>query len=159
MRSALVLVAACSTSPAPPPIAHTVPRPPPPPAAKPVEAPAASPAEREALALQIEQGKQLYAQSCASCHGDAGQGTGDGPPVVGADAFPAQPRPGAKREAVFRTAADVFAFAALNMPADDPGSLTQDQYLAIFAFDLTANGIELDRPLDAAAAHAIVLRR
>jgi hypothetical protein len=38
-----------------------------------------------------------------------------------------------------------------------PASLTTEQYLAIFAFDLTANGIKLDKPLDGAAAAAIVL--
>ena len=43
------------------------------------------------------------------------------------------------------------------MPGDAPGSLTTDEYLAIFAFDLTANGITLDKPLDGPAAQAIVL--
>ena len=43
------------------------------------------------------------------------------------------------------------------MPPKNPGSLTTDQYLAIFAFDLTANGIKLDQPLDAAKAQSIVL--
>ena len=43
------------------------------------------------------------------------------------------------------------------MPGDAPGSLSSDQFLAIFAFDLTANGIKLDRPLDGPAAQAIVL--
>ena len=37
------------------------------------------------------------------------------------------------------------------------GTLTTEQYLAIFAFDLTANGIKLDKPLDGPAAQAIVL--
>jgi cytochrome c5 len=108
-------------------------------------------------AAQIEQGKQLYVEKCAKCHGDAGQGTDKAPPVVGKDAFPQQPRPGAKRTVEFRTAADVFAWASEHMPGDAPGSLTQDQYLAIFAFDLTANGIKLEKPLDGPAAQAIVL--
>src|SRR5215813_15447128 len=102
-------------------------------------------------AAQIEEGKKLYVANCAKCHGDAGQGTKDAPPVVGKDAFPLDPRPKAKRDAKFHTAADVFAWASKNMPAKKPGSLTTDQYLAIFAFDLTANGIKLDKPLDGAA--------
>ena len=57
----------------------------------------------------------------------------------------------------FRTAADVFAWASKHMPGDAPGSLSTDQYLAIFAFDLTANGVKLEAPLDAAKAQATVL--
>ncbi|MGE5183385.1 MAG: c-type cytochrome [Acidobacteriota bacterium] len=106
---------------------------------------------------QVAQGKQLYVDHCAKCHGDAGQGSKQAPPVVGKDAFPLDPRPGQKRDTKFHTAADVFAFATKAMPPRKVGSLTTDQYLAIFAFDLTANGIKLDHPLDAAAAQAIVL--
>jgi len=109
------------------------------------------------VAAQIDQGKQLYVENCAKCHGDAGQGTDKAPPVVGKDVFPQQPRAGAKRDAEFHTAADVFAWAAKHMPGDAPGSLSTDQYLAIFAFDLTANGVKLAKPLDGPAAQAIVL--
>lgn len=110
------------------------------------------------LAAQIEQGKQLYVANCAECHGDAGQGVADkGPPVVGKDAFPRKPREGSKRDVEFKTAADVFAWATKTMPANDPGGLTTDEYLAIFAFDLTANGVKLTAPLDGPAAAAIVL--
>ena len=108
-------------------------------------------------AEQIDQGKKLYGEKCASCHGDAGQGKKDAPPVVGKDAFPLDPRPKAKRDVKFHTAADVFAWASKHMPMKTPGSLSQDEYLAIFAFDLTANGIKLDQPLDGAAAAKIVL--
>jgi mono/diheme cytochrome c family protein len=109
------------------------------------------------VTTQIEQGKGLYVEKCAKCHGDAGQGTSKAPAVVGKDAFPQQPRSGAKRDVEFRTAADVFAWASKHMPGDAPGSLSTDQYLAIFAFDLTANGVTLDKPLDGPAAQAIVL--
>lgn len=110
------------------------------------------------VAAQIEQGKALYVEKCASCHGDAGQGVPDkGPPVVGKDAFPQQPRQGAKRDVEFKTAADVFAWTTKHMPGNAPGSLTTEQYLAIFAFDLTANGVKLEKPLDGPTAQAIVL--
>src|SRR3954463_8295465 len=108
-------------------------------------------------AAQIEQGKKLYTEKCASCHGDAGQGKKDAPPVVGKDAFPLDPRPKAKRNVKFHTAADVFAWASKHMPAKAPGSLTTDQYLAIFGFDLPANGVKLEKPLDGDAAAKIVL--
>jgi cytochrome c len=105
----------------------------------------------------VAQGKQLYVDKCAKCHGAGGEGTKEGPPVVGKDAFPLDPRPGAKRDAKFHTAADVFAWASKNMPANDPGGLTTDQMLAVFAFDLTANGVKLDHPLDGPTAQQIVL--
>lgn len=120
-------------------------------------APVKEPAPADPLAAQIEQGKQLYVDNCAKCHGDAGQGSDQAPPVVGADAFPEQPREGAKRDVEFHTAADVFAWATTHMPPTDPGGLSTDEYLAIFAFDLTANGVQLTAPLDGEAAAAIVL--
>ena len=110
----------------------------------------------ETAAAQIARGKQLYVHNCARCHGNAGQGTKKGPPVVGKDAFPLDPRPGQKRDVKFHTAADVFAWATKHMPPKKP-ALPTDQYLAIFAFDLTANGVKLDQPLDGAAAQKIVL--
>ena len=106
---------------------------------------------------QIDQGKKLYVQHCAKCHGAAGQGSKNAPPVVGKSAFPLDPRPKAKRDVPFHTAADVFAWASKHMPAKAPGSLKQDEYLAIFAFDLDANGVKLDKPLDGEAAAKIVL--
>lgn len=109
------------------------------------------------VTAQIDAGKQLYVDKCAKCHGDAGQGGEKAPPVVGKEVFPEKPRPGAKRDVDFHTAADVFAWTSKHMPGDAPGSLSTDQYLAIFAFDLTANGVKLDKPLDGAAAQAIVL--
>jgi cytochrome c len=108
-------------------------------------------------AAQIDQGKQLYVKHCAKCHGDAGQGTKGGPPVVGKDAFPLHPRAKAKRDVDFHTAADVFAWTSKHMPAKAPGSLKAEEYMAIFAFDLTANGVKLEKQLDAAAAGKIVL--
>jgi cytochrome c len=118
---------------------------------------ATAPDAKLTASTQIEQGKKLYADNCAKCHGAAGQGTKEAPAVVGKAAFPLEPRPKAKRDVKFHTAADVFAWASKNMPAKKPGSLTADQYLAIFAFDLNANGIKLDAPLDADAATKIVL--
>ncbi|HUQ01875.1 MAG TPA: cytochrome c [Kofleriaceae bacterium] len=113
--------------------------------------------DADPLAAQVERGKTLYTDRCAGCHGAGGEGTDKGPPVVGPQAFPLDPRAGSERSVQFKTAADVFAWTTEHMPANDPGSLSQDEYLAIFAFDLTANGVKLEQPLDGAAAAAIVL--
>lgn len=91
----------------------------------------------------VARGATLYGKHCAKCHGDAGQGTDKGPAVVGEGALPKDPRPGAKRQVVFSTAYDIGAWAMKHMPADRPGSLAPEEYLAILAFDLKANGVEL----------------
>ncbi|KNE81507.1 MULTISPECIES: cytochrome bc1 complex diheme cytochrome c subunit [Streptomyces] len=43
-------------------------------------------ADTTAQSLAIKEGKQLYTTGCASCHGTGGQGTSDGPSLVGVGA-------------------------------------------------------------------------
>ncbi|WP_432135604.1 MULTISPECIES: cytochrome bc1 complex diheme cytochrome c subunit [unclassified Streptomyces] len=43
-------------------------------------------ADDTAQSLAIEEGKKLYAVGCASCHGTGGQGSSDGPSLVGVGA-------------------------------------------------------------------------
>ncbi|MFF1547630.1 c-type cytochrome [Streptomyces sp. NPDC058291] len=43
-------------------------------------------ADDSAQSLTIDEGKKLYAVGCASCHGTGGQGTSDGPSLVGVGA-------------------------------------------------------------------------
>jgi len=92
---------------------------------------------------QAAAGGPLYGQFCAKCHGDAGQGTDQGPPVVGPNALPLDPRPAAKaRKNQFHTAKDIADFVVPNMPPKGPKP-SLEQYLAILAFDLKANGVDL----------------
>ncbi len=92
---------------------------------------------------QAAEGAKLYAKHCAKCHGDGGQGK-KGPPLVGKEALPLDPPATAKlRKTQFHTAQDVAAFVAANMPPKKGGSLTTDQYYAILAFDLKANGVDV----------------
>ena len=107
---------------------------------------------------QVAMGGKLYGQYCAKCHGAAGEGTDKAPPVVGPSALPEKPRPGSKRGADFKTALDVALFVKKAMPGDDPGSLTDDQYFAILAFDLKANGVDVTgKRIDASSSGAIKL--
>lgn len=119
---------------------------------------AASPATFED---QVALGASVYGAECASCHGDGGEGTESGPRLVGLaeGALPLEPRPGAVRTSRFVTVADVAAFAVANMPADAPGSLTAEQYWAILAFDLSANGITLEEPLTPELAATLTIPR
>jgi cytochrome c len=106
---------------------------------------------------QVADGMSLYGSRCATCHGDSGQGTGEGPPVVGDEALPRSPRDGQLRGVEFVTALDVFEWVSQNMPADDPGSLATEDYINVLAFALHANGVEPEEPLSAANATEIVL--
>jgi len=111
------------------------------------------------LDAQVEMGKKLFGEKCAACHGDNGQGSRKAPRIVGKDALPLDPPKGAKKRkgVQFKTAGDIFTFVKKNMPAKKPGSLADDEYAAILAFDLKANGVELHEPLDTSSAAAIVL--
>ncbi|MEU2875476.1 MULTISPECIES: c-type cytochrome [unclassified Streptomyces] len=62
-------------------------------------------ADDSAQSLTIEEGKKLYAVGCASCHGTGGQGTTDGPSLVGVGA-----------------AAVDFQVGTGRMPAQQPGA-------------------------------------
>lgn len=133
--------------------------------------PAASPPSDEQKATtapatfseQVTLGQTLYGQHCADCHGASGQGTGDAPAVVGLDkgALPLDPPSGAKfRKTQFKTVADIADFVVKNMPPNKGGSLSTEEYLAILAFDLKANGIDLgDKKLDLALASTLDVPR
>ncbi len=79
---------------------------------------------------QAQRGGDIFSDSCAGCHGADASG-GFGPALVG---------PGSLGR--FATAADVFAFASVNMPRNDPGSLPTQSYVDIIAWLLDARGIE-----------------
>jgi len=109
---------------------------------------------------QVTRGADLYAAHCSSCHGKGGEGTANGPAVVGATALSLDPPSGAKvRKSQFVTVADVANFVVQNMPADAPGSLSEEEYFSVLAFDLHANGIDLDKKLDATLAASLTIPR
>jgi len=120
--------------------------------------PPQAPVAPGSAAEQIASGKAVFAQHCAECHGDAGQGGDKAPPVVGPKALPLNPPATAKKRTMaFHSALDVGKFVMAAMPGDDPGSLKPDEYLAVLAFDLTANGVALDQPLTLESAGKIMI--
>jgi mono/diheme cytochrome c family protein len=156
MRASLVLFlvfAACGGSSAP---APAEPAPPSEPAATtpPADDTSAAP---QSVEEQASRGAELYGKHCAGCHGDAGQGSAKAPPLVGKEALPLDPRKGAKRDVQFKTAADVFTWVKGHMPPTAPGSLADDEYVAILSFDLKANGVTLPKPLDGEQAAQLKL--
>lgn len=107
---------------------------------------------------QVEDGGVLYGQHCAHCHGSSGQGTADGPQVVGEGALPLDPpEERMVRMSQFVTAEDIFVFAIEYMPGDDPGSLNTEQMVDVLAFALFANGVMLQEPLSTENAGSIVV--
>ena len=120
-------------------------------------APEAESPAPQSVEEQAARGGELYGANCAGCHGDAGQGGDKAPPLVGAQALPLDPRPGAKRAVQFKTALDVFTWVKANMPPTKGGSLADDEYVAILAFALKANGVTLEQPLDGEQAASLNL--
>jgi thiosulfate dehydrogenase len=71
-------------------------------------------------------GAQVFAASCAKCHGPAGEGTAVAPPVWGPGSY----NVGAGMTRV-RTAAE---FISRNMPFDTPGTLSDSQAFNVAAY-------------------------
>lgn len=160
----VVLAAACGGKSKPAPVA-----PEPAPAVKaeepapPPEPPKPSEAELQAAALaeQYGVGKEVYTKACASCHGDAGEGNPKNPPLVGEKALPEKAtfaKAKLRKKVAFKTAQDVFAFVKAKMPIDKPGTLSDDEYLAVEAWVLNENKIALDKKLEAGSLETIKLR-
>ena len=108
---------------------------------------------------QASMGASLYSANCASCHGADGKGNAKAPPVVGSNALPLDAQPPSKaRNTQFHTALDVLQFIEANMPPNHGGSLKPEEYEAILAFDLKANGVDLaGKHVDASTAATFVL--
>src|SRR5579862_621164 len=82
-------------------------------------------------AAQAAQGHDVYNQSCAPCHGAGLNGTGESPPLLGGqflDHFDGS------------TVGDLFDRIFRTMPKNLPGSLSLENYAAVLAFTLRANG-------------------
>lgn len=116
-------------------------------------------AEPSTFSEQVAAGEKLYTDNCATCHGASGEGN-PGPRVVGLDkgALPLDPPATAKyRKTQFKTAADVAGFVVKNMPPNGDPSLKESDYWSILAFDLHANGVDLQQRLDGNSAKDVVL--
>jgi S-disulfanyl-L-cysteine oxidoreductase SoxD len=81
-------------------------------------------------AEQAQQGKLIYQNQCAMCHGNALEGQGQNSPLAGS---------------VFvnkwsgQTVADLFAKTIVMMPAMNPGTLTPNDTAKVIAYILSAN--------------------
>ena len=107
---------------------------------------------------QVALGGKAYGQHCASCHGNAGQGSDQAPAVVGPGALPKDPPATRKaRKGQFRTAMDIAQFVVTTMPPPPRAKPSETEYWAILAFDLFANGVKSTQAVGPSNAAAIVI--
>lgn len=81
---------------------------------------------------EARRGEAIYGASCARCHGAKLDGM-DGPPLTGATF---------EQRYAGKSAAEFLVRLRTTMPADAPGSLSQQQYLGLVAFLAQAHGAE-----------------
>lgn len=89
---------------------------------------------------QVAQGKTVYQEHCARCHGDQGEGK-RGPILIG-------PRHGMRG---YGTAQGLYDYTSQIMPFDAAGSLSSEEYWAVLAYLLDANGVALPQTALSAA--------
>jgi mono/diheme cytochrome c family protein len=127
---------------------------------------------------QADEGAQLYWLHCQPCHGDQGQGLTDewrmqypeedrncwnsgchgNNPYEGGFTVPTVVPAviGENTLRRFATMGDVYEYMRVAMPLSFPGTLTEEEYLALTAYLARAHGVWDGRPLD--PAHAFRLR-
>ena len=88
--------------------------------------------ERLFTQAQAERGKPLYAQHCASCHGQSLEGAPSSP--LAGERFMAKWGQGD------RTLDELYYITKMQMPYGKPDSLSPQQYIDIVAFMLASNG-------------------
>jgi len=85
-------------------------------------------------------GRAIYMQKCASCHGDQGQGaTADD--LVSGPRPPTADHPNKAIGSYWPYATTIFDFLRRAMPPAAPGSLSSDELYALTAYLLAANKI------------------
>ena len=88
----------------------------------------------------VAQGKQVFADNCAACHGDTGQG-GIKDRLVGGQGTLASDKPIKTVGSFWPYATTLFDYIHRAMPYPTPGSLSNDDTYAVVAFILSLNGI------------------
>ncbi|MBR0823459.1 c-type cytochrome [Bradyrhizobium liaoningense] len=86
------------------------------------------------------QGKQIFADNCAACHGDNGQG-GIKDRLAGGQGTLASNMPVKTVGSFWPYATTLFDYIHRAMPYPTPGSLSTDETYAVTAYILSLNGI------------------
>lgn len=100
----------------------------------------------------VAQGRALFAQQCAACHGNAGQGALMPAPLAGGAGSLTGKAPSLTIGSFWPHATTLYDYINRAMPWDRPQSLKPDEVYALTAFLLNLNGIVgADASLDARA--------
>jgi mono/diheme cytochrome c family protein len=127
----------------------------------------ATPADLDRARGQADQGANLFATECGTCHGQRGEGVAAAPALLGPGGLPEYPRStgsmtdptlidpqqlqiqqqsrpaGAGSRDTFRNAQDLYTFISKQMPKSRPGSLKPVDYWALVNFMLAVQGTTL----------------
>src|SRR3954463_6045680 len=103
----------------------------------------------------VSQGREVFAQQCASCHGEKGEG-GLGDRLVGGQGTLGTPRPIRTVGSYWPYATTLFDYIRRAMPQNAPQSLSNDDVYAVSAYILHLNGLlPANAKLDATTLPAI----
>jgi len=92
------------------------------------------------------EGRALFAQRCANCHGEKGGGD-VGPPLVGGQGTLATAKPLKTVGSFWPHATSVWNYVNRAMPFDQPGLLTPPEVYSAVAYILYMNGIVGEKDL------------
>lgn len=103
----------------------------------------------------VAQGRTVYAEQCAACHGTSGEG-GLGDKLAGGQGTLATPKPIKTVGSFWPYAPTLFDYIRRAMPLNAPQSLSNDDIYAVSAYILNLNGLlPADATLDATTLSAI----
>lgn len=105
----------------------------------------------------VAEGRDIFARSCAACHGDNGQG-GHADRLVGGQGTLTAAKPIKTVGSYWPYATTLFDYIRRAMPFDAPQSLSNDEVYAVSAYILHLNGLVAeDATLDAASLPRIAM--
>jgi mono/diheme cytochrome c family protein len=87
------------------------------------------------------EGRAIYMQSCAACHGLRGEDSNDYPPLVGGQGSLKTDKPLPTVGSYWPYPTTVWDYINRAMPYQNPGTLKPDEVYALTAYLLTMNGI------------------
>jgi S-disulfanyl-L-cysteine oxidoreductase SoxD len=103
----------------------------------------------------VSHGREVFAQQCAACHGDKGEG-GVGERLVGGQGTIATSKPIKTVGSFWPYAPTLFDYIRRAMPQNAPQSLSNEDVYAVSAYILNMNGLlSADTTLDAKTLSAI----
>lgn len=101
---------------------------------------------------QVTSGEALFGTNCASCHGGNLRGTPGAPGLIGSRI----------NKWVDKTLGEYFTFVKENMPAGNPGSLSDEQYVDVISYIFSKGKYptgETPLPVDPAALAEITIAK